>query len=190
MIGKHGAQTATHRSRGSAGGLASLSELPEEVGAWSSLPAGLGAKGGRGHLLPGGGRAGGGGRPGGCCNPLGAAGLRALRAAGTRSCRDRAAAAVTRSRPAAPGRRCRRRRGPGSPGLLPGSPARTAPHRLRGRQRRGPSEAAMGPSWAPGGSGGRCGPRTPAAGDWNPPLQRQRYPWIQPTPGSRRHRLG
>ncbi|KAK2503364.1 hypothetical protein MC885_005485 [Smutsia gigantea] len=73
---------------------------------------------------------------------------------------------------AAPGGR--RRRGPPRPGLLPGSPAHRASHRLGRRQQRGWSEAAVGPSWAPVGSRGRCGPRNSAAGDWSPPLQRQR----------------
>ncbi|XP_034498241.1 uncharacterized protein LOC109491206 [Ailuropoda melanoleuca] len=60
---------------------------------------------------------------------------------------------------------------PGAPSGLsrpPGFPTGS------GGQRRGPSEAAVGPRWAPGGSGGRGGPRNPAAGDWIPPLQRQR----------------
>ncbi|XDA72548.1 hypothetical protein R6Z07F_002827 [Ovis aries] len=47
-------------------------------------------------------------------------------------------------RPAAPGGRCRRQWGPQRPGLLPGSPARRAPRRLRRQQRRGPGRSGRG----------------------------------------------
>lgn len=76
------------------------------------------------------------------------------------------AAAVARAEQAGGSpQECEPRRGARRPGLLLGSlPA--------------PEAAAMGTRgelpWSRDGSPGRCGRRDPAAGDWSPPLQRQR----------------
>lgn len=162
---------------------AGLTELPPARGALNSL---LGAVLGREErgLLPGGcGLVAGVGR-GGCCNPCGAAGLRAPWAAWTcwsgKEPGRRGGAAAPRSRSGAPGGRGRRRRRAfrrrGAPSGLfrpPGSPrARRAPRRLR-RPRPRPEPAAVGPRRAPG---GRRSPRSPhsRSRDWSPPLRRQR----------------
>lgn len=97
-------------------------------------------------------------------------------------------AAVTGSRPAAPGGQCQCRRGPPEPGFLPGSCGRRAPHQLRRRRRRGASKAA-GPSCAPGGSRGRREPRyrrlEPTSAETKMPEES-----ANTHPGSRGHKLG
>lgn len=97
-------------------------------------------------------------------------------------------AAVTGSRPAAPGGQCQCRRGPPEPGVLPGSCSRRAPHQLRRRRRHGASKAA-GPSCAPGGSRGRREPRNrrlePTSAETKMPEES-----ANTHPGSSGHKLG
>lgn len=179
MLWEQGAQTAHPRSWGAVGGWAGLTELPQALGASDFL---LGAALGRGErrLLPGGCALEAGGGRGGCCNPGGAAGLRALGA--SRTCWSEKEPG--RNGPPEPAGGSRRALSapaagvpaPGAPSGLfrpPGSPrARRAPRRLR-RPLRRPEPAAAGPSRA---SGGSRGPRSPhsRSRDWSPPLQRQR----------------
>lgn len=116
--------------------------------------------------------------PEGCSNPFGAAGLCAPWAAWTRSGRRRSRVGTAGRHPPEQDR-CSWRAvsapaGASAPGAPSGLSRPRAPHRFRRPLRRGRSEAVVGPSWAPGGSRGRCGSRTPAAGDCSPPLQRQR----------------
>ncbi|XP_032335058.1 collagen alpha-2(I) chain-like [Camelus ferus] len=172
VIWKEGAQTATPRSWGRVKGRAGLIELPKWVGASSSSVAAFGARGGddsypeAAELEVAVGRS-------GCCNPLGAAGPRALWAAGTRSCWRRSRVGTARlghsEQAGCSGGRCRRWRALPPAGLPAGLPTGSGGGSGRG-------EAAVGRSWAPSGSRGRRGPRNSAAGDWSPPLQRQSSP--------------
>lgn len=108
--------------------------------------------------------------PGGCCNPLGAAGLGALPAAASSSCwrGNRVGGAGPQSPVAGrllPAGGVSAGGGLGAWGFFRAPPPGSPP---------APEAAAGRSGWAPGGSRGRCGPRNPAAGDWSPPLQRQR----------------
>ncbi|XP_043750164.1 metacaspase-1-like isoform X1 [Cervus elaphus] len=64
--------------------------------------------------------------------------------------------------------------GLGAPGSFRALPPAGLPAGSGGGSGAARGEAAVGPNWAPGASRGRRGPRNPAAGDWSPPLRRQR----------------